>query len=50
MKLFKKIKGDFNQKGLNTTLNQLIRDLDSNKKISAELNSIKDIFSSLKLQ
>lgn len=50
MKLFKKIKGDFNQKGLNTTLNQLIRDLDSNKKTSAELNSIKDIFSSLKLQ
>lgn len=50
MKLFKKIEGDFDQKGLNTTFNQLINDLETNKELSTGLKSIDDIFSALNLQ
>ena len=50
MKLFKKIKGDFDQKGLNTILNKLINDLETNKEPSTGLKSINDIFIALNFQ
>lgn len=50
MKLFKKVIGDFNQKGLNTAFNQLINDFKTNRELSTGLKSIDNIFIALNLQ
>jgi hypothetical protein len=49
MKLFKNRKDDFDSKVLNTTCNQLIKDIQTEKPLSIGLKSIKAIFEDLNL-